>query len=79
MRRTFVEYETGSPGNNASDLSSIDGIPAFMMLRQGFQSRWGGPRGRADRPYHVALEDTYIRAQRGGSRSCRTERAQPST
>jgi hypothetical protein len=28
----------------------------------GICPRGGGPRWRADRPYHVALEDTYIRA-----------------
>jgi len=31
------------------------------MPRQGFYPRGGGPRWRADRPYHVALEDRYIR------------------
>ncbi len=36
-------------------------IPEFMMPRQGFYPRGGGPRWRADRPYHVALEDRYIR------------------
>ncbi len=40
----------------------ISRIPEFMMPRQGFYPRGGGPRWRADRPYHVALEDTYIRA-----------------
>jgi hypothetical protein len=33
-----------------------------MTQRQGFHPRGGGPRWRPDRPYHVALEDTYIRA-----------------
>ncbi len=40
---------------------AISRIPEFMMPRQGFYPRGGGPRWRADRPYHVALEDTYIR------------------
>jgi hypothetical protein len=30
---------------------------------RGFYPRGGGPRWPADRPYHVALEDTYIRAR----------------
>ena len=33
-----------------------------MTQRQGFHQRGGGLRWRADRPYHVALEDSYIRA-----------------
>jgi hypothetical protein len=40
---------------------AISRIPEFMMQRQGFYARGGGPRWRADRPYHVALEDRYIR------------------
>ena len=36
---------------------AIARIPEFMMPRQGFYPRGGGPRWRADRPYHVALED----------------------
>ena len=40
---------------------AIARIPEFMMQRQGFYPRGGGPRWRADRPYHVALEDRYIR------------------
>jgi hypothetical protein len=40
---------------------AIARIPEFMMPRQGFYPRGGGPRWRADRPYHVALEDQYIR------------------
>ena len=35
------------------------------MPRQGFHPRGGGPRWRADRPYHVALEDQYIREHWG--------------
>jgi len=41
---------------------AISRIPEFMMPRQGFYPRGGGKRFRADRPYHVALEDSYIRA-----------------
>ena len=40
---------------------AISRIPEFMSQRQGFYPRGGGPRWRADRPYHVALEDMYIR------------------
>jgi hypothetical protein len=40
---------------------AIARIPEFMMPRQGFHPRGSGPRWRADRPYHVALEDRYIR------------------
>jgi len=40
---------------------AISRIPEFMSQRQGFYPRGGGPRFRADRPYHVALEDMYIR------------------
>ena len=39
---------------------AISRLPEFMTQRQGFHQRGGGPRWRADRPYHVALEDTYI-------------------
>jgi hypothetical protein len=41
---------------------AISRIPEFMMPCQGFYPRGGGKRWRADRPYHVALEDSYIRA-----------------
>lgn len=44
---------------------AIARIPEFMMQRQGFYARGGGPRWRADRPYHVALEDRYIREHWG--------------
>ena len=40
---------------------AIARIPEFLMQRQGFHARGKGPRWRADRPYHVALEDRYIR------------------
>jgi hypothetical protein len=42
---------------------AISRIPEFMMQRRGFYPRGGGhPRWRAERPYHVALEDCYVRA-----------------
>ena len=40
---------------------AIARIPEFLMQRQGFYQRGGGSRWRPDRPYHVALEDRYIR------------------
>jgi hypothetical protein len=37
-------------------------LPEFLMKRHGFYPRGSGHyRWRADRPYHVALEDTYVR------------------
>jgi hypothetical protein len=42
---------------------AIARIPEFMMPCQGFYPRGGGLRWRGDRPYHVALEDHYIREQ----------------
>ncbi len=47
---------------------AIARIPEFLMQRQGFYPRGGGPRWRADRPYHVALEDRYIREHWGRNR-----------
>jgi hypothetical protein len=42
---------------------AIARIPEFMMQRRGFYSRGpGNYRWKAARPYHVALEDSYIRA-----------------
>jgi hypothetical protein len=42
---------------------AITRIPEFMMQRRGFYSRGGGhARWSAARPYHVALEDSYVRA-----------------
>ena len=40
---------------------AIARLPEFLIQRQGFHPRGSGPRWRADRPYHVALEDRYIR------------------
>lgn len=37
-------------------------LPEFLMKRHGFFPRGSGHyRWRPDRPYHVALEDTYVR------------------
>jgi hypothetical protein len=38
-------------------------LPELLMQRRGFYARGGGhDRWKASRPYHVALEDSYIRA-----------------
>jgi hypothetical protein len=44
---------------------AISRIPEFMMPRQGFYPRGEGKRWRPDRPYHVALQDQYIREHWG--------------
>lgn len=41
---------------------AIARLPEFLMQRQGFYSRGGGDRWKPSRPYHVALEDSYVRA-----------------
>lgn len=41
---------------------AITRLPEFLMQRRGFYSRGGGERWKASRPYHVALQDEYIRA-----------------
>jgi hypothetical protein len=42
--------------------NAIARLPEFLMQRQGFYSRGGGDRWKPSRPYHVALEDSYVRA-----------------
>jgi hypothetical protein len=42
--------------------SAMTRLPEFLMQRQGFYSRGGGERWKPSRPYHVALEDSYVRA-----------------
>jgi hypothetical protein len=45
---------------------AIARLPEFLMQRRGFYPRDGGhPRWKASRPFHVALEDGYIRAHWG--------------
>jgi hypothetical protein len=41
---------------------AITRLPEFLMQRHGFYPRGGGDRWKPGRPYHVALEDSYIRA-----------------
>ena len=41
---------------------AIARLPEFLMQRKGFDPRGQGLRWKATRPYHVALEDIYIRA-----------------
>jgi hypothetical protein len=44
---------------------AIARLPEFLMQRHGFYPRGGGDRWKPGRPYHVALEDSYIRAHWG--------------
>jgi len=47
--------------------NAIARLPEFMMQRRGFHSRGGGHhKWKASRPYHVALEDTYLRSHWSG-------------
>jgi hypothetical protein len=42
--------------------TAIARLPEFLMQRQGFYQRGAGHnQWKPSRPYHVALEDTYIR------------------
>jgi hypothetical protein len=45
--------------------AAIARLPEFLMQRRGFYSRGGGDRWKPSRPYHVALEDGYLRAHWG--------------
>jgi hypothetical protein len=46
--------------------NGIARLPEFMMQRKGFYPRGGGDfRWRASRPYHVALNDLFIREHWG--------------
>jgi hypothetical protein len=46
--------------------NGIARLPEFMMQRKDFHQRGSGQyRWRNARPYHVALEDSYIRAHWG--------------
>jgi hypothetical protein len=43
--------------------TAIARLPELLMQRRGFHSRGGGhDRWKPSRPYHVALEDSYVRA-----------------
>lgn len=42
--------------------SAIARLPEFLMQRQGFHIRGSGYRWKQNRPYHVAIEDSYMRA-----------------
>jgi hypothetical protein len=41
---------------------AITRLPEFLMQRRGFYARGSGDRWKPGRPYHVALEDSYVRA-----------------
>jgi len=45
--------------------NAIARLPEFLMQRHGFYRRGGGLRYKPERPYHVALEDSYVRAHWG--------------
>ncbi len=42
--------------------NGIARLPEFMTQRRGFHIRGSGRRWRPDRPYHVAVEDLYLRS-----------------
>jgi hypothetical protein len=41
--------------------NGIARLPEFMAQRRGFFERGSGKRWNAKKPYHVALEDVYVR------------------
>jgi hypothetical protein len=46
--------------------NGIARLPEFMAQRRGFFERGGGQRWNPKRPYHVALEDSYVREHWSG-------------
>jgi hypothetical protein len=42
--------------------AAIARLPELLMQRRGFYPRGSGDRLKPSRPYHVALEDSYVRA-----------------
>jgi hypothetical protein len=42
--------------------TAIARLPELLMQRRGFHPRGTGERLKPGRPYHVALEDSYVRA-----------------
>jgi hypothetical protein len=46
--------------------NGIARLPEFMAQRKGFFERGSGKRWNPKRPYHVALEDTYVREHWAG-------------
>jgi len=42
--------------------AAIARLPELLMQRRGFHPRGSGDRLKPNRPYHVALEDSYVRA-----------------
>jgi hypothetical protein len=43
--------------------NAIARLPEFLLPRQGFYGQGRGHRWKPDRPYHVAIEDSYMRAR----------------
>jgi hypothetical protein len=57
----YLEHLTSDEARRIA--TGIARLPDFMMQRKDFHRRGaGGYRWKASRPYHVALEDGYIRA-----------------
>ena len=73
--RVLTDLQRRSFGHNrlTSDearkiAKAISRIPELMMQRRGFYSRGSGNyRWKPARQYHVALEDSYIRANYDGN------------
>lgn len=60
----FDDYRKHLTSDEARRIAkAISRLPELLMPRQGFHQRGGGVRWKASRPYHVALEDSYIRAR----------------
>jgi hypothetical protein len=66
-RAHFGQYLEHLNSDEARRIANgIARLPEFMMQRKDFHQRGGGQyRWRGARPYHVALEDSYIRAHWG--------------
>ena len=60
----YLEHLTSGEARRIAH--GIARLPEFMMLRKDFHQRGNGQyRWKKSRPYHVALEDSYIRAHWG--------------
>jgi hypothetical protein len=66
-RLRFGQYHEHLTSDEARRIANgIARLPEFMMQRRGFNERGTGQyRWKRSRPYHVALEDSYIRAHWG--------------